>query len=349
MADSPEVPEEAFCREIIETRAATLVEELSSLKRRARSDSIHVARVASRRLRAALEAFKDLLPPRPWRALYDRVREVTKALGRVRETEINLALIKDLTPSGDMAENICREYLHERFQRSLSKRLRRLTKKLRKLDIDRIHAQTEFILAGLGPGEGTVDARSGTGAAPRSRSRRAVDVEHQLSQPSLFQVRPLPWERGRRISVELSQPIRQFRPRYDFRRASDERLHELRIAAKKLRYTMEIFDSIWPGGLKKEIALSRELQDAVGHYHDWCVLRDRIQAEIRRLTKQETTHLSFQMGRLLAQVEERRLELRKMLPPVITHLRTALKPMLSEAQPGVTARNRPRVKAVRKP
>src|SRR5436309_6718452 len=54
------------------------------------------------------------------------------------------------------------------------------------------------------------------------------------------------------------------------------------FAAKKLRYTMEIFDPIWPAGLKKEIRLARALQDAGGHYHDWCVLRDRIQKEIGR-------------------------------------------------------------------
>ena len=345
MVDSGEVLEEAFCREVIESRAAAFAEELSSLKRRARSDSVHGARVASRRMRAALEAFKDLLASRPRRALYERVREVTKTLGRVRETEINLALIEDLTAGGDMAENLCREYLHERFQRSLSKRLRRLAKTLRKLDIDRMRAQTDFLLAGLGPGEGSADAGSVTEPAPRSRSRQAVVVQHQISQPSLFQLRPAPWERGRRIMMELSQPIHQFRQRYDFRRASDDRLHELRIAAKKLRYTMEIFDSAWPGGLKKEIVLARALQDAGGRYHDWCVLRDRIQAEIRRLTKQETTHLAFQMGRLLAQVEERRLELRKKMAPAITQLQTAWKQSPPEAQPAAAARKRPRVKA----
>src|SRR5213593_1409667 len=345
MESIPETTEEGFCREILESSVTTLAEELSSRERRAAGDSIHDTRVASRRMRAVLEAFKDLFPPRPWRSLYDRVREVTVDLGKVRESEVNLALLKDLTASGDMAENICREYMQERFQARLRKRLRRLKKKLRKLDGDRIHAQANFLLAGLGTGDGQAGETGGTEPASKSRPRLAAIAQKQLIQPTLFELRPTARARGSRILTELSVPIVQFRPRYDFRNATDERLHELRIAAKKIRYAMEIFDPLWPGGLKKEIALARALQDAGGTYHDWCILRARIQAEIRRLTEQETTHLAFQMGRLLAQVDDSRLVLRKKLAPSITRLRTALQQLLPDAAPAVPRKKRVRVVA----
>jgi CHAD domain-containing protein len=341
MESIPDTIEEGFCREILESSATALAEELSLLERRAGEDSIHDTRVVSRRMRAVLEAFKDLFPPRPWRSLYNRTREVTVALGKVRESEVNLALLKDLTASGDMAENICREYLQERFQARLRKRLRRLKKKLRNLDGDRIRAQADFLLAGLGTG----GESGGTGPASDSRPRRAALAQQQLIQPTLFELRPTPGARAGRILTELSGPIVQFRPRYEFRHATDERLHELRVAAKKLRYAMEIFDPFWPGGLKKEIALARSLQDAGGTYHDWCILRARIQAEIRRLTGQETTHLAFQMGRLLAQVEDRRLELRKKLTPSITRLRAAFLRLFPDAAPAVSRKKRARVVA----
>ena len=108
---------------------------------------------------------------------------------------------------------------------------------------------------------------------------------------------------------------------------------------------MEIFDPIWPAGLKKEIRLARALQDAGGHYHDWCVLRDRIQKEIGRLTQQETQHLAFQMGRLLEQFEGRRVALRKKFLPALSRLQKSLHALLQQAPQPVA----PRVRTKRSP
>ena len=47
--------------------------------------------------------------------------------------------------------------------------------------------------------------------------------------------------------------------------------HELRIAAKRLRYTMEIFAPLYRGGLKEQIELMKKFQDVVGEMHDYFV------------------------------------------------------------------------------
>src|SRR5437867_11658297 len=106
MESIPETTEEGFCREILESSVTTLAEELSSRERRAAGDSIHDTRVASRRMRAVLEAFKDLFTPRPWRSFSNRIREVTVAVGNVRESEVILAHMQDLMAYGVMADNI---------------------------------------------------------------------------------------------------------------------------------------------------------------------------------------------------------------------------------------------------
>ena len=306
---------------ILRERMGSLVEELTRLKRRPDEESIHDTRVQSRRMRAALEAFKDLFPPHPWNAVYSRARQVTKALGKARETEVSLSLLKEQTGSGDMAENLCREYLEQRFLKTLQKRKRKLKKSLREINLRELRSKTQFLLSNLGPFEDLEGSLPNAGGRlPRSAA--------MLLNLVCFGCSEEPTGRGRRVLEELSAPILSFRARYDFRGATDQQLHDLRIAAKKLRYGLEIFSPAFPSGLDKEIALARALQDAGGHYHDWSVLRETLQKEIRRLTKQETTHLAFQLGRLLSQAQDQRAELRKKILPALTQLQAALRAML---------------------
>ena len=289
-------------------------------------------------MRAALEAFKDLFPPHPWSALYSLVRQVTKALGRARETEVSLSLLKEQTGSGDMAENLCREYLEQRFRSKLQKRKRKLKRSLREINLRELRSKTQFLLSNLGPFEDLEGplAKVDAGAKPATSP-----------QLSLFRMQEEPTGRGRRVLEELSAPILSFRARYDFPRATDQRLHELRINAKKLRYGFEIFSPAFPAGLEKEIALARALQDAGGHHHDWCVLRETLQVEIRRLTKQETTHLAFQLGRLLSRAEDQRAELRKKILPALTQLQAGLRALLqSQESPPVPVETEPTQKVV---
>jgi CHAD domain-containing protein len=321
MKPFPEELEEALARMILRERIGSLVQELTRLKRGPDEKSIHDTRVQSRRMRAALEAFKDLFPPYPWNAVYSRIRQVTKALGKARETEVSLSLLKEQTGSGDMAENLCREYLEQRFQKTLQKRKRKLKKSLREINLRELRSKTQFLLSNLGPFEDLEGSLTKGGGRPSAKGGN-------VPQLSLFRLQEEPTGRGRRVLEELSAPILSFRARYDFRRATDQQLHDLRIAAKKLRYGLEIFSPAFPSGLDKEIALARALQDAGGHYHDWCVLRETLQKEIRRLTKQETTHLAFQLGRLLSQAQDQRAELRKKILPALTQLQAALRAIL---------------------
>ncbi|MCQ1538422.1 CHAD domain-containing protein [Methanocalculus taiwanensis] len=50
--------------------------------------------------------------------------------------------------------------------------------------------------------------------------------------------------------------------------------HEMRIAAKRLRYTMEIFSDLYPDALKKPIQVVKKLQDLLGDMHDCDVWLD---------------------------------------------------------------------------
>jgi len=299
-------PDLQFARATLQQRLESLLKELASLKSRATEEAIHDTRVQSRRMRSALEAFDDLVAPRPYKAAYESVRRITRTLGRPREQGVSLAHLRELTVGGNMAENLCREYLEERFELLLRKQEQRLKRGLKIINGRRLRSQIELLLAGMGPQE-TWDA------------------------PALHRQ---PRERGRRIMTSLAEPIMSFRAPQQFRRATDDRLHGLRIAAKKLRYAMEIFDPVSPKGLQPCIAQAKALQDAGGLYHDWCVLSEQLKEEIRRLNSRRTVHLAFQMGRLLAHASDLRKKLRKLILPELTRLQATLAPLLSALPEG---------------
>jgi CHAD domain-containing protein len=52
---------------------------------------------------------------------------------------------------------------------------------------------------------------------------------------------------------------------------ADHEHHEMRIAAKRLRYAMEIFDPLWGGALKEATGTVKSFQRLLGSLHD-CVV-----------------------------------------------------------------------------
>jgi CHAD domain-containing protein len=316
-----------FARAVLQARAERLVNELTSLKRRVRKESIHDTRVWSRRMRAALEAFQDLFPPRPWKSLYGSVRKVTRTLGRPRETEVTLALLQELSTQGDMAENISCEYLMEKLEARLAKLKMKMKEDLESLDARSLTSKIDFLLSGMGSTEGLGVQERKQRQVRIAGGRKSAGAE---SQPTLFPLYETSLGRGRRIISEASVPILKFRGRYDFPRAGDDELHALRISAKKLRYAMEIFNGVWPEGLKEETAMARGLQNAGGEFHDWCILSQMLKDDIRRMTKKRTSHMAFQLGRLLAHVEDRRAELRSKILPALIRLQVGLQSIRRE-------------------
>src|SRR3989442_13301953 len=110
--------DESFARQTVRLHIDSFLGELHSLKRGMRQERIHGTRVHSRRTRAALEAFEDLFPAGPWKALHEQVRQVTKQLDTLREREVRLTLLRDLPAGGAIAENPCRDNLEDRLART---------------------------------------------------------------------------------------------------------------------------------------------------------------------------------------------------------------------------------------
>jgi hypothetical protein len=67
--------------------------------------------------------------------------------------------------------------------------------------------------------------------------------------------------------------------------------HAIRIAAKKLRYTMEVYAPLYRLGLKKPLIRVKKIQEILGDLHDCDVWIDLVMVMLvkERLTSQETT------------------------------------------------------------
>lgn len=313
-------PDEQFGKSVLRKRTDALVRELASLKRKPTDKSIHDTRVQSRRLRAALEAFEDLFPPNPWKSVYKEVKKITRRLGGPREAEVTLELLRELGGMDDAAESPGREYLIERYQAKFDKKEKKLRRRLAKVDGPRLQSRIEFLLCGMEPHASWQDT----------------------GEPALPPVQETDPERAERILGTLSRPILDFRMPRGYNRAADNRIHRLRIDAKKLRYAMEIFGPTRPNGLRSRIDQCRALQDAGGKYHDWCVLCDQLSADVRRLSKDKNLHLAGGIARLLALALERKRELRTSIRPILIPLQASLRNLNADAPPPRSGRSRPR-------
>jgi CHAD domain-containing protein len=78
------------------------------------------------------------------------------------------------------------------------------------------------------------------------------------------------WRRARReVSSHLDELL-EFRPYVD-RPECERELHQMRIATKHLRYSLELFRPLFGDQLEKTIDLTKEIQRLLGELHDYDV------------------------------------------------------------------------------
>ena len=81
-----------------------------------------------------------------------------------------------------------------------------------------------------------------------------------------------------------------------------EKHHELRIAFKRLRYTMEIFSTLYKRGLVDQISLMKRFQDLLGEIHDCDVWIREFNVETERMP----ADARYGVSKVLAHLTEKR-------------------------------------------
>ncbi len=198
-------------------------------------------RVATRRLRSALRDFLPLLKKRPLKKSRKNLKEIADALGAVRDDDVAILALERLQAAAEIDQPS--EQIKEGIEKLLEERRRlrqgaqmNLTKTL---DGDRLSKlQTDFT--------GALDKAVG-----KNKRTRAVSFNEAGRDAVAESLRELC-----DLGASVYEPF------------NIEKLHEMRIAAKRLRYAVELFTACWGASVSPFAAQIAEMQSLLGEVHD---------------------------------------------------------------------------------
>ena len=209
-------------------------------------DALHKARVATRRLRAALPIVAN---GRKAEQLARLIRGLTQALGPVRELDVARQILDDLEEAGKVSRAAARA-LRVAVDDERGRLRSHLEGRLEGFDFDKLRRRA-------------VAATHTHGAAAFGirDARRAAEA------------RVLAGRRASRLVRALDRAAGLYLP---------DRLHEVRIAVKKLRYTLELEQRFSGSRANTRIRTLKTAQALLGRMHDLEVL----------IARTRTTHAS---------------------------------------------------------
>ena len=112
---------------------------------------------------------------------------------------------------------------------------------------------------------------------------------------------------------------------------------------------MEIYSSIWPGGLTACIEKAREFQQTAGKYNDWCMLCQRLESECKRLDSQDSVRLAFQIGKLSSYAEARKAALKAPMRKALIEFQESLSSYMGAKRPQTKSDPKVMCRVTRKP
>ena len=241
---------EAFTREI------TGVQEAED------SEFIHRMRVASRRLRAALPLFRACFPEKQYRKWMRELTKITRALGNARDADVQIVFLQKslkrlqkeraMTTAVTMSKKPAMEpallFLLTALQKKRSLLQKRVLSALSGLEKSRVVEEMQIMFSSM---------------STAFAGKQGKPPLHGIPPPAALRI-------GKRLARLLS-----YEPWVGHPEAVAEH-HATRIAAKKLRYTMEIYGSVYRNGLKKPLARVKKVQEILGDIHDCDVWIDQI-------------------------------------------------------------------------
>jgi len=240
--------------------------ELSSFREAALDwndmEGVHSMRVASRRLRSALRDFMHYVRKQRLASLLKQLRSIAAALGEVRDQDVAIKAL---------------EQLESRIPSHFAPALKQFIDTRREI---RDAARQELISiledTQLKELETAFTARVEEATALREAKSAGTEVRSQISYRLMS--RSIILDRLRELE-KLSQGL--FSP-FDI-----ETLHEMRIAAKRLRYAIELFQQCWGHGISSYAKRVARIQTALGEVHDCDVWIESFGDEVRKARKEK--------------------------------------------------------------
>jgi CHAD domain-containing protein len=247
------------------------------------TEFLHDFRVSGRRTRSALSQIKDVLPPAELERFKQDFRELGQSSNRLRDLDVYLHT-KDASRA--MLPDDLRPGLDPFFidlEKQREKELKGFTEVLRSDFYRQLTTDWEVFLAS--------DADYGMTPA-------------NAQKPVITLAREFIWRRYTRI-MKAGEKINN--------ETHAEKLHNLRIQCKKLRYLMEFFASLFPHG---EIALLtkqlKRFQDNLGEFNDLSMQQDTLKEYLDTIDPKsdQNTLIAAAIGGLIMNLHKRQQQVR---------------------------------------
>jgi CHAD domain-containing protein len=230
----------AYAKAVVSENCDGLLNEWERVRDSRDVDALHRMRVSSRRLRAALRIFRWVFSKEKFRATKKSIRKIGRALGVARELDIQM------------------RFLASERQRAQGSLLRsEMTALLHLFTKDREAAQKR-IVAVLGDQkvrENLKMLRSSVGNFPGEQEGDAEEA---------FQARKKEVVLRQLADLEAYRTI-AYRPK------CIHELHRMRIAAKNLRYTLEIIRPFYGRSMESGVRAALHIQNILGELHEYDV------------------------------------------------------------------------------
>jgi CHAD domain-containing protein len=230
-----------FGLEVLQERLPALVKEIDGVRAAEDIECVHRMRVASRRIRNALALFGDDLPHKHYAEWRSELRRITRALGAARDTDVQIAWVQNFL--NELVDEEQRVGIERLLLRLRQQRLRLQGKVLKALD--------------------------------RMEDRRVLTdmndtLQELLVHARVYEVESLPTDLYPRANEAIRlrlEEVLTYEPHVGHPERAAE-LHQMRIAAKHLRYTLEVFAPLYDRALRKPIKIVKEIQELLGEVHD---------------------------------------------------------------------------------
>lgn len=226
---------------LLSTRAEPLFAVASRADIADDAGAVHDLRVATRRVREALQVVHPVYPAKPAARWNRRLRRLTRTLGVVREADVALSGLAQVHT-----------------------------------ELDVMDARVVVLCIGLVAGRrdgGTSALRQELARSRLAERRRAF--ERFAARPSAMSGAPTLGEAARtQIATRVRDVVRAIPGALEPRDARAQ--HSLRIEVKHLRYAYEMFAPAMGDGFDARHRFLTRLQDALGDLHDAHVLDERV-------------------------------------------------------------------------
>lgn len=212
-------------------------------------ESIHRMRVATRRARNAMDLFESRLLPKRLKKWHKQIKGITQVLGAARDTDVQIQSVHHFLEMFDLES-------HKLYGPGIERLLLRLNQRRSDLQPTVIAAMDH--LESRGVVQEMQETLRDIQAQDRATGEDAVSasLQHQARKTILRRIEGL-----MAYAPHIGVP------------GHLEELHQMRKAAKYLRYTLEVYNPLFNDSLKAEIKLIKQIQTILGKLHDddvWC-------------------------------------------------------------------------------